>query len=143
MRGRYAATIIASVMLLSVMACGRNAKSEFTAFQVGEKILLVSAENAEKGVFLTTDPIRIEKGELVDISADLNGGKIRVELIRVPNGEDNGNSPDSDDSETVMKADLHKTDRASGTVEEGTYIVKVTCLEKATGQVQIGAGPEL
>lgn len=143
MRGRYAATIIASVMLLSVMACGRTEKSEFTAFQVGEKILLVSAENAEKGVFLTTDPIRIEKGELVDISADLEGGEIRIEMIRVPEGLDTGNTADSGEGETVITVNLHKTDRTSGTVTEGTYIVKATCLEKATGQIRIGAGPEL
>lgn len=143
MRGRHAATLMASVVLLLVMACGRTEKSEFTAFRAGEKILLVSAENAEKGVSLTTDPIRIEKGELVDISADLEGGEIRIEMIRVPEGLDTGNTADPEEGGTVMKADLHKTDRASGTVEEGTYFVKATCLEKATGQIQIGAGPEM
>ena len=74
--------------------------------------------------------------EQIAIDANLTKGSIRVELLGAP-AEQSADSLPVINEEPIMKADLKNKDGASGTVPAGDYMVKATCLEKATGTVLI------
>ena len=59
-----------------------------------------------------------------------------MELLGAP-AEQSADSLPVINEEPIMKADLKNKDGASGTVPAGDYMVKATCLEKATGTVLI------
>ena len=45
------------------------------------------------------------------------------------------------DGDAVITANAHSSDKVSGTVPAGTYLLKATCLEKATGTVRVEVLP--
>ena len=119
--------------LLMLAACG---KSEFSGNWEGEKKMSITAEKAAKGDFFMSGSLHVEEGEQIAIDANLTKGSIRVELLGAP-AEQSADSLPVINEEPIMKADLKNKDGASGTVPAGDYMVKATCLEKATGTVMI------
>ena len=124
------------LLALSLTACG--SRLEVTE-STGKKMVL-TAKNASKDGFILANSLDVEEGEQIVLSAALTKGEIRVRILS--NEEEQsidvlpvyGGDP-------IISADLHGTDGMSGTVPAGNYAVQATCLERATGTVEITVAP--
>ncbi len=125
--------LMLAISVLALTACG---KSEFSGDWESEKKMTITAKNASEDGYFMTGTLTVAEGEQISISGDLKKGSIRVELIGAPAEQSIDSLPEMD-GEPVMKADIKAADGASGTVPAGDYMVKATCLDKATGTVLI------
>ena len=130
--------IIALVLSMLVLtACG---KSEFGVSENTEKKMTITAENADKDSFFMVGSLEVADGEQIAITSNLTKGSVRVEIVGTPEEQSIDQIPDMN-AEATLTADLKSTDSVSGTVEAGTYMLKATCLEKATGTVLVEVTP--
>ena len=130
--------IIALVLsMLVLMACG---KSEFGLSENTEKKMTITAENADKDALFMVGSLEVADGEQIAITSNLTKGSVRVEIVGTPEEQSIDQIPDMN-AEATLTADLKSTDSVSGTVETGTYMLKATCLEKATGTVLVEVTP--
>ena len=130
--------IIALVLSMLVLtACG---KSEFGLSENTEKKMTITAENSDKDAFFMVGSLEVADGEQICITSGLTKGSIRVEIVGTPEEQSIDQIPDMN-AEATLTADLKSTDSVSGTVETGTYMLKATCLEKATGTVLVEVTP--
>ena len=130
--------IIALVLSMLVLtACG---KSEFGLSENTEKKMTITAENADKDAFFMVGSLEVADGEQIAITSNLTKGSVRVEIVGTPEEQSIDQIPDMN-AEATLTADLKSTDSVSGTVEAGTYMLKATCLEKATGTVLVEVTP--
>lgn len=136
-RSRSALIIALSVFMLIVSACG---KSEFGATEITEKSMVISARNAGKDSYFMSGSIQAEEGDKITAAADLSKGEVKVEIYMETGEQSMDKLPELEDEPTLTGI-LHLTDSMSGTVPAGTYMVKATCLEKATGTVVIEVEP--
>ena len=133
--GCIAALLLAATMLAS---CG---KSEFGVTESTEKAITITAERAAKDAFLMLGSLTVEDGDQISIISDLTKGSVKVEIVPEPEDQSIDTIPPLD-GEAVMTGNLVRTDAESGTVPAGYYLVRATCLEKATGTVRITAEPK-
>jgi len=84
--------------------------------------------------------LEVDEGEQIVITSELTKGSIRVEIIGTPAEQSIDEVPDMN-GEPIITADLKNTDGTSSTVPAGSYMLKATCLEKATGTVLIEVVP--
>ena len=124
--------------LLMLAACG---KSEFGLSENTGKKMTISAENAGKDAFFAAGSLEVDAGEKIVLTSDLSKGSIRVEIIKTPDDQSIGELP-AMDGEAIISANLAGTEGASGTVPAGAYLLKATCLEKATGTILVEAVPD-
>lgn len=130
--------IIALVLSMLVLtACG---KSEFGLSENTEKKMTITAENADKDSFFMVGSLEVADGEQIAITSNLTKGSVRVEIIGMPAEQSIDQIPDLNVEPTIT-SNLKSTDSVSGTVEAGTYMLKATCLEKATGTVLVEVTP--
>ena len=129
--------LIAVLAVLTLTACG---KSEFTVTENYEKYMRITAKKANKDDYFMVGSLEVDEGEQIKITSDLTKGSIRVELVKAPEDQSIEEYPDMDNEATIT-ANLHATDGAAGTVSAGTYLLRATCLEKATGTVYIEVTP--
>ena len=131
-------TVLAlALSMLMLAACG---KSSFGLTDNTETRMTITAENADKDASFVTGSLKVEDGEAIVISSDLTKGSIRVELVGMPEEQSIDEIPEMD-GEATLTANLHATDGTSGTVPAGSYLLWATCLEEATGTVQIEVKP--
>ena len=133
----FAGIIALLLAALLLTACG---KSEFGMSENTEKRMTITAENADKEDFFAVGSLEVEDGEQIVVTSNLKKGSIRVELIGTPAEQSIDQVPEVD-SEATMTAELTGTDGVSGTVPAGSYLLKATCLEKASGTVVIEVQP--
>lgn len=138
MHRKIFAVILAGVLsLLTLTACGT---SEFGMAENTEKRMVITAERAAKDDFFLVGSLKVDEGEQIAISSDLEKGSVRVEIFRWGEEQDTDTLPETG-GEATLTANLHAADGASGTVEPGNYSLKAVCLEKATGTVTIEVVP--
>ena len=134
----FLTVIIFTLMVLMLAACG---KSEFSVTETTEKQMSIMAQNASKDSFFLSGGLEVADGEKVVITSGLKKGSVRVELIEVPEEQSIDELPDLN-SEPRISVDLKSSDEMSGPLPAGSYMVRATCLEKATGTVLIEIKPE-
>ena len=133
----FAAILAGILSLLMLTACG---KSQFGLTENTEKRMVITAERAAKDDFFLVGSLKVDEGEQITISSDLEKGSVRVEIFRWGEEQDADTLPETG-GEATLTANLHASDGASGTVEPGNYSLKAVCLEKATGTVTIEVVP--
>ena len=132
------AVILALLLsMLMLTACG---KSEFGVTENTGKRMTITAENAEKDAFFMVGALEVDEEEQIVIASDLTKGSVRVEIVEAPEGE-SVEELTAADGDAILTANLKTTEGASGTVPAGSYLVKATCLERATGTVEIEVQP--
>ncbi len=137
-RTRTAAVLIAlALSACMLISCG---KSEFNLTVFSEKQAVIDAAKAQKDAACSAGTLTVEEGEQIVIAASLTKGSVRVEIIEAPEGSDAEN-PLETNGNAIISANLKNTDGASSTMAAGKYIVKASCLEKATGTVHIDVTP--
>ena len=118
--------------MLALTAC---TTSEFSLEGTEEKKMTVSAKNAEKDSVAAVGGLVVGEGEMVVVTAALTEGSIRVEVLEAEE-TDEEEAPDLS-GEAIFTANLESTDSSSAEMNAGEYMVRATCLEKATGTVTI------
>lgn len=122
---------------LMLTACG---KSVFTMSENTEKKMTITAENAARDAFFMVGALEVADGEQIVITSELSKGSIRVEIVGAP--QESIEEMPAVDGEAIFTADLKGAGSVSGTeVPAGGYLLKATCLEKASGSVQIQVEP--
>ena len=133
-RINYPAVIaVLTMTILTLTACG---KSVFSLTENTGKLMTITAENADQDAFFMAGSLEVGDGEGIVIASDLTKGSVRVELMRASEDQSIDKLPETDGEPTITM-NLRSTDGASGTVSAGGYLLKATCLEKATGPVRI------
>lgn len=130
--------IIAILMLmLTLTACG---KSEFGVSENTGKQMTVTAQNADKDAFFVVGSLDVADGEQIVITSKLTKGSVRVEIVAASEKQSIDKLPDMN-GEAIITADLESGESVSGTVAAGSYLLRATCLKKATGTIQIEVKP--
>lgn len=125
------------ILMLTLTACG---KSEFGVSENTGKRMTLTAQNAAKGAFLMAGSLDVADGEQLVITSRLTKGSVRVEIVGESEEQSIDKLPDMN-SEAVLTANLKSGDSISGTVTAGSYMLRATCLERASGAVQIEVQP--
>ena len=117
---------------LLMTACG---KSEFGVTENTGKQMKIVAENADKEAFFMVG---------ISITGELEKGSVTVEIVAAPAEEHKEDEPDLN-AEAILTANLDSssegTDTISGTMDAGSYMVRATCEEKATGTIMVEVKP--
>ena len=127
------AVIVLAASMLTLVSCG---KSELTGEVIDEKSMTVTASKADTGDYFVTGSLEFEEGEQLSIEPNLESGEMTIEFI-------NGEGMDSPDELPDVSGDAQYTAFISGTnaqtvsMPAGTYMIKVTVTDKATGTVAI------
>ena len=129
------AVMIAACMLV-MAACG----SSFGMWSEESKVVTIDAEKANEGSTYTSDTIRVDEGEGIVMTSEVEVGEISVEVFQ---GTHDEISDDEEEpaGEPVMTMNAGKGDAVSGTVPAGDYFVRATVTEKATGSVRVEVKP--
>ena len=131
-RRSIAIVLVLALAMLALTAC---TTSEFSLEGTEEKKMTVSAKNAEKDSVAAVGGLVVGEGEMVVVTAALTEGSIRVEVLEAEE-TDEEEAPDLS-GEAIFTANLESTDSSSAEMNAGEYMVRATCLEKATGTVTI------
>ncbi len=128
---------ITALLLLTMICMTACEKSEFGMTENTEKYMQMTAKNADKDAFFMVGSLEVGEGEAIEVDSNIESGSIDVEFI-LSSGEQSVEELPEMDVEPVfiVKADK-STDKASAGVEPGSYMVKATCTEKATGTIDI------
>ena len=132
--------IVVIILVLSVMmftACG---KSEFGVTENTGKLMTITANKADKDAFFMVGSLDVADGEMIEITPDLSEGLVKVEVVAAPEEQTADELPETD-GEAVLSSNFSNNGSISGTVPEGSYMVRATCLEKATGTIDIEVKP--
>jgi len=133
---RLPGVLVLSALMLT--ACGA---SELSAENVSEKQITITAKNAAKDDSLLTGALVVGEGEQIRISSgSMEKGTIRVEILETDEEQSIDQAPAMDGG-AVLTADISTTEGIAGTVPVGTYMVRVTCLEKSTGTLDVVVEP--
>ena len=88
--------------------------------------------------------LEVEEGEEISITGELDKGAVTVEIVAAPAEEHKEDEPDLN-AEAILTANLDSssegTDTISGTMDAGSYMVRATCEEKATGTIMVEVKP--
>ena len=133
-RTGFALALALTLLSLTLTAC---AASAFGLTENTGKRMVITAERADKNAFFMLGTLEVDEGEKIEISAQLAKGSIRVEIIAADAQQSIDKLPEIDGMAPVLTANLQRADGTSGTLPAGNYLLKATCLEKATGTVQI------
>ena len=133
--------IFAVLMILAMMAltaCGGTLSIDCS----NEKAVHVEAENADKDDWVVTGSLTVEEGETISFTANMEKGEIRFELFGTAEEQSIDELPEEPTGEADTSFVASGTDSMSVTnVAAGSYMIKATVTEKATGTVDITAGP--
>ena len=129
--------LVMILALLMLTACG---KSEFGLSENSEKRMTITALKADKEMFFMVGSLEVDEGEQVFVTSELTKGAIRVELIGTPAEQSIDQLPELNGA-AVFTAEVTGGESAAGAVPAGSYLLRATCLEKATGTVRIEVQP--
>ncbi|MBQ9493673.1 MAG: hypothetical protein IJR54_08075 [Oscillibacter sp.] len=128
---------VLALLTLTLTSCG---KSEFGLTENTGKLMTIEAKNADKDAFFMAGSLEVADGERIVIAPSLTKGTVRVEIVKEPEEQSMEQLPDMD-GEAVITADVSGTEEVSETAPAGSYLLKATCLEKATGTIQMEVTP--
>ena len=133
--------LLVAVVAMSMMVLCSCGGSSLGITGNSEKSMTIEAKNAAQGDFVLTGSLEVTEGEQVVIASSLEKGELKIELYATPAEQSAEEMPDVEGSEPVVMSNASGTETVSATVPEGSYMVKVTSVEKATGTVQIDVTP--
>ena len=131
------ALIVLTVSMIAMTSCG---KSEFGGESVDDKHMTINAVKADTGDFFVTGSLEVEEGEQIAIDTKLESGEITVEFISAE-GIDNPDEVPDLEGEAIYTAYLSGTNQQAVSFGAGSFMIKPTVTEKATGTIDITVGP--
>ena len=131
------ALIVLTVSMIAMTSCG---KSEFGGESVDDKHMTINAAKADTGDFFVTGSLEVEEGEQIAIDTKLESGEITVEFISAE-GIDNPDEVPDLEGEAIYTAYLSGTNQQAVSFGAGSFMIKPTVTEKATGTIDITVEP--
>ena len=131
------AAAVLAVSMLAMVSCGGT---EFSGIVDSDKDMTINAVNAGAGEYFVTGTLVVDEGEQVAIDTNLEKGELTVEFIGSPEEESIDELPELDGDATYT-AYLSGTNSQAVSFGTGSYMVKVTATERATGTVEISVQP--
>ena len=131
------ALIVLTVSMIAMTSCG---KSEFGGESVDDKHMTINAVKADTGDFFVTGSLEVEEGEQIAIDTKLESGEITVEFISAE-GIDNPDEVPNLEGEAIYTAYLSGTNQQAVSFGAGSFMIKPTVTEKATGTIDITVEP--
>ena len=131
------ALIVLTVSMIAMTSCG---KSEFGGESVDDKHMTINAVKADTGDFFVTGSLEVEEGEQIAIDTKLESGEITVEFISAE-GIDNPDEVPDLEGEAIYTAYLSGTNQQAVSFGAGSFMIKPTVTEKATGTIDITVEP--
>ena len=127
------AVIVLAATMLAMVSCG---KSELTGETIDDKSMTITASRADTGDFFATGSLVFEEGEQLSIEPNLESGEMTIEFISAE-GMDNPDELPELDGEAQYTAFISGTNAQKVSMPSGSYMIKVTVTDKATGSVAI------
>ena len=131
----------AAVLALSMIAtgCGKVEESSITMDMSDEKVATIEFSNAKEEEFVQGGYLRVEEGEGIEVTSELNdGGKVLIGFIATDGDQSMDELPDMD---STYEMTISGKAVQGGTFESGDYDLKITVLDKATGTVTLSVKP--
>ena len=127
------AVMVLTASMLTMVSCG---KSELSGEIIDDKSMAVTASKADTGDYFVTGSLEIEEGEQLSIEPNLESGEMTIEFISAE-GMDNPDELPELDGEAQYTAFISGTNAQKVSMPSGSYMIKVTVTDKATGSVAI------
>ncbi|MBR2595766.1 MAG: hypothetical protein IKE06_05530 [Solobacterium sp.] len=129
--------VMAAAMLAAVALAGCT-KSELVCDAADSKDIVITANRAAKDAFVLSGSLEVAEGETIRIKPELSRGAVMIELIAEPEEQSMEELPDTEAAASAVF-------EVSGTGEvttdpadmSGSYWVRITVTEKATGTVHV------
>ena len=131
------AITVLAVFMLAMVSCGKH---EFSGNLDDDKNMTINAVNADTGDYFVTGTLVVEDGEQVSIDTALDKGEITVEFI-ASEGEGNIDELPEVDGDATYTAYLSGTNSQAVSFGAGSFMIKPTVTDKATGTVTITVQP--
>ena len=133
---RFISIVALVMMMVSMIAMTSCGKSEFGGESVDDKHMTINAVKADTGDFFVTGSLEVEEGEQIAIDTKLESGEITVEFISAE-GMDNPDEVPDLEGEATYTAYLSGTNQQAVSFGAGSFMIKPTVTEKATGTIDI------
>ena len=137
---RFISIVALVMMMVSMIAMTSCGKSEFGGESVDDKHMTINAVKADTGDFFVTGSLEVEEGEQIAIDTKLESGEITVEFISAE-GMDNPDEVPDLEGEATYTAYLSGTNQQAVSFGAGSFMIKPTVTEKATGTIDITVEP--
>lgn len=132
--------IAIAALAVSMFAMTSCSKHEFSGQTDGDKNMTINAVNADKGDYFVTGTLVVDEGEEVAIDTQLEKGEITVEFIAAE-GEGSIDELPELDGDATYTAYLSGTNSQTVSIGAGSFMIKPTVTDKATGTVSITVQP--
>ena len=137
---RIISIILVAVLAVSMLAMTSCGKKEFSGSVEDDKNMTITAVKADAGDYFATGSLVVEEGEEITIDSDLESGAITVEFLGSSEEQSAEELPEMD-GEATYTAFLEGTNTQSVSFGAGTFMIKPTVTEKATGTIKITVQP--
>ena len=137
---RFISIIAIMALAVSMLAMTSCSKREFSGSVDSDKSMTINAVKADAGDYFVTGSLVVEEDEQVAIETNLESGAITVEFIKSEGEQDIEELPELD-GEATYTAFLDGTNSQAVSFGAGTYMIKPTVTEKATGTIDITVEP--
>ena len=132
--------IAIAALAVSMFAMTSCSKHEFSGQTDGDKNMTINAVKADKGDFFLSGSLEVEEGEQIVIDTNLEAGEITLEFISAE-GMDNPDEVPDVEGEATYTAYLSGTNQQAVSFGAGSFMIKPTVTEKATGTIDITVEP--
>ena len=127
------AVMVLTASMLTMVSCG---KTELSGEMVDDKSMTVTASKADSGDYFVTGSMEFEEGEQLSIEPNLESGEMTIEFISAEGMDDPEELPELDGN-AQYTAFISGSNAQKVSMPSGSYMVKVTVTDKATGTVTI------
>lgn len=122
------------VMAMFMTSCG---KSEFACTGIEEKTMTVHAVNAGTDMEFTTGQLVVTDDEGFTFESALESGAVQFDFIPASTADEDADPEEIIGGESVLTMIIGVDDTSTAEIAPGTYMVKASVAEKATGDVTI------
>lgn len=132
---RYLSVLFVAVLAMTLVmtACSTH---EFSGSSNDEKTMTITAKNADAGDFFMTGSLVVDEGETIKITPALEKGSVKLEFISAEGNDSIDELPELD-GEAIVTANVSGTEEQGYGGATGSFMVKATVTEKATGTIDI------
>ena len=124
--------LVLAIAMITMVSCS---SSSMVVESKDDKTVVITAENAGEDDEALTGAIAVGKDEQVTIDSNLEKGGLQLEFIEAAEAQSVEDLPD--DVEAKYTANVSGVESQAVSFGEGSYMIRVTADEKATGTVNV------
>ena len=132
--------ILTAVLVFTMIVMTACSGGSLTADANNEKMMNITADKATEEHMVTIGSLKVDEGDEVTASADLEEGELKVELFGQAEEQSADELPELD-GEAIVTAILKDNESMTATLPAGDYTARITPTKKTTGTALIIAEP--